>query len=130
MPYRVYWDEHNDRILYHEYSGVVTAEEYIAVVDENWDLISPLDHTVHVIQDRRHVRSRVQSIFRALKYANSKTPSNLGLRVVVGADSYVKMLISLSQRIAPKLVRDVYFADSVEEAHSIITAHENTLKSV
>ena len=66
MPFKIYWDDDDRRIMIHEFVGTVSLEDYIAITDRNRELMNSVDHTVHVIHDRRKVTSRTRMIFRAL----------------------------------------------------------------
>lgn len=130
MPGRIEWDNEEKTILRMIYEGHVRLEDYYRVTDETFDAISPLTHTVHTIMLRQHVKSVPATMSKVLQYANRKTPPNLGINVIVGATAMTKMLVRLAKVIAPRLAKEVYFANSLEEARQLIAEKSaDTVKS-
>lgn len=120
MPGRIEWDNEEKTILVTIYEGNMVLEEYYRVTDETFDAISPLSHTVHTIMLRQNVKSVPATMSKVLQYANKKTTPNLGINVIVGATAMTKMIVKLAKVIAPRLSKEVYFANSLEEARQII----------
>jgi hypothetical protein len=120
MPGRIEWDNEEKTILLMIYEGNMLLEEYYRVTDQTFEAISPLSHTVHTIMLRQNVKSVPATMSKVLQYANKKTTPNLGINVIVGATAMTKMLVRLAKVIAPRLAKEVYFANSLEEARQII----------
>lgn len=125
MPYTSYWDNDEKTIFIQKYSGAVSIEDYYHGVDDVWHTFSTLSHTIHVIQIRENVTTRQRNMINIARYANSHTPKNLGIRVVVGADGYFKTLITLIKRFAPQMLDNVYFADNLTTARDIIATYND-----
>jgi len=120
MPGRIEWDNEEKTILLTVYEGNMVLEEYYRVTDETFDELSKLSHTVHTIMLRQNVRSVPATMSKVLQYANKKTPPNLGMNVIVGANAMTKMIVRIGKVVAPKLTKEVHFAESLEEARQII----------
>lgn len=120
MPGRIEWDNEEKTILLTIYEGNMLLEEYYRVIDETFEAISPLPHSVHTIMLRQNVKSVPATMSKVLQYANKKTTPNLGINVIVGATAMTKMIVRLAKVIAPRLAKEVYFANSLEEARQII----------
>jgi hypothetical protein len=127
MPGRIEWDNEEKTILRTTYEGNMLLEEYYRVTDETFEALSHVPHTVHTIMLRQNVRSVPATMSKVLQYANKKTPPNLGINVIVGATTSTKMIVKIGRVIAPKLAKEVYFANSLEEARQII--QEKTAES-
>lgn len=120
MPGRIEWDNEEKTILLTVYEGNMVLEEYYRITDETFEAINPLPHTVHTIMLRQNVKSVPATMSKVLQYANKKTTPNLGINVIVGATAMTKMIVKLAKVIAPRLSKEVYFANSLEEARQII----------
>ncbi|GAB4525448.1 MAG: hypothetical protein OHK0046_41330 [Anaerolineae bacterium] len=122
MPSQIFWVNDEKTLIYHLYSGDVTADDYYYVIDNNEAMVRSVNHTVNVILDRRGVISSPSNLSRVMRYANNHIPDNQGIRVVVGAALMTKVMVDAGRMLAPRLVKDVYFAESLEEAHDLIAA--------
>lgn len=120
MPGRIEWDNEEKTILLTIYEGNMVLEEYYRVTDETFVALSQVPHTVHTIMLRQNVRTVPATMSKVLQYANKKTPPNLGINVIVGANTSTKMIVRIGKVVAPKLTKEVYFANSLEEARQII----------
>ncbi len=126
MPMKVIWDDENQTIIRQIYTGVVTTEDYYAAIDEFALLASSVTHTVHSIMDRREIQVVTGSYMNALRYGNGKMPDNLGLRVIINANGMTKMMINIGTRIAPRLVANIHFVNTLEQAYEVIASHQQT----
>jgi len=120
MPGRIEWDNEEKTILLTIYEGNMVLEEYYRVTDETFEALSKVSHPVHTIMLRQNVHSVPATMSKVLQYANKKTPDNLGINVIVGANAMTKMIVRIGKVVAPKLAKEVYFADSLEDARKII----------
>lgn len=120
MPGRIEWDNEEKTILNIIYEGNMLLEEYYGIIDEVFDVVHPLSHPVYIIMLRQHVKSVPATMSKVLQYANKKATPNLGMTVIVGATAMTKMIAKLAKVIAPRLAKEIYFANSHEEARQII----------
>ena len=123
MPVQVVWDDEARTILRQIYSGHLKLNDYIEGTDEFGRMARTVTHTVHSIMDRTGVISTPGVLLPALRYANNNLPPNLDLRVVVKGSMFTRFIVDIGRRAAPKLANNVYFVDTVEEAHRIIAEH-------
>ncbi|MEO8611214.1 MAG: hypothetical protein ABI690_25180 [Chloroflexota bacterium] len=123
MPVQVVWDDEAQTILRQIYSGHLKMEDYIQGTDEFGRMARTVTHPVHSIMDRSKVISTPGIILPAMRYANNNLPPNLDLRIVVKASMFTRVIVDLGRRAAPKLANNVYFVDTVEEAHRVVAEH-------
>lgn len=129
MPGHIQWMNDEKTIISHIYEGVVTLEDYYAVIDRHYEMSSGQDHVVHSIMDRSGIKKSPASLSAVMRYANKKVPPNQGIRVVVGGQMLTKVLVNnIGKVIAPSLTKDVYFADNVEAAMALIEQKAHTFK--
>lgn len=120
MPGETRWDNDEKTILLHVYSGDVILQDYFDVIDKSKQMTESVPHTVHVILDRTTAESQPPGLSAALRYANKHIPSNQGIRVVVGGNRFTRLMVDIGRVVAPHLVKDVYFADTLDEARALI----------
>jgi len=120
MPVMVIWDNKEKTIIRQIYSGDTSHQDYIQAVDEFAALASSVSHIVHSIMDRREIESAPSVNISGLRYGNQHMPANVGLRVVVKPGLFTQIMVDVGKRIAPNLVQQVYFVDTLEEAYAII----------
>lgn len=123
MPYQVTWDDEEKTIVVQTYSGKVLVEEYYNAVDKSAQLLSSVNHTVDLIMDLTDMKSDLKGFLTAVSYANKKVPSNQRLVTVVGANRFAQTMAKIAGTIAPKATENVYFVDTLEEAHRVITKY-------
>ncbi len=123
MPVQVEWDDDDRRIIRQVYSGYITLDDYTQAVDQVAEMVSQVPHTVHSIMDRRAITASPSSALPALLYANRRLPGNLGLRLVIAPSIYTRMIVNIGRRVAPRVIHQVYFAETLEEARLIIQEH-------
>ncbi len=123
MPFEVVWDDEAQTILRQIYSGHVIMPDYIHCTDEFARMAKSVPHTVHTMMDRTQVISTPSVLIPALRYANNHVPPNLGLRVIIKAGMFTRVIVDIGRRMAPHLVQNVYFASTLDEARAIIQKH-------
>ena len=79
-----------------------------------------VSHTVHSLMDRTGVISAPKIVLPAVRYANNHVPPNLGIRVVIKADMFTHVIVDIGQRVAPRLIHNIYFVDTLEEGRAFI----------
>jgi hypothetical protein len=126
MPYQVTWDDEEQTIAVQTYSGTATMKDYYQAIDESAQLLSSVDHTVDLIMDLTAMKSDLKGFLTAVSYANKQVPANQRLVVVVGANRFVQTMGRIAGTIAPKATENVYFVDTLEDAHRVITEYRRS----
>lgn len=123
MPIQVVWDNEAKTVIRQIYSGNVSLQDYMTAADDVERLAKMVPHTVHSIMDRGQIQSTPSMVLRALRYANNHVPPNLGLRVIINGDVFTRVVVDIGRQIAPRLIRDIYFVDTLDAARDVITRH-------
>ena len=127
MAVQVVWGDAAQTIIRQIYMGDVELEDYYRAVDEFVRLAASVNHTVHSILDRTSITSSAGTIVQALRYGNSKMPVNVGLRIIIKPNLMTRIFVDIGRRVAPNLVQKVCYAETLEEAYTII-ARETVLQ--
>jgi hypothetical protein len=120
MSVEVIWDDEAKSTIRQIYSGQLILGDYIRATDLVKQMAKEVSTTVHSIMDRRAVISAPGIVLPAIRYANSHVPPNLGIRVIIKGDMFTRVVVDIGRRVAPRLVRDIYFVDTLEEGRAII----------
>ena len=123
MPVQVIWDDEAKTTIRQIYSGKLILQDYITATNLLEQIAKEVTHTVHSLMDRTEVISAPGIILPAMRYANNHVPPNLGLRVIIKADMFTHVIVDIGRRVAPRLVRNIYFVDTLEEGRAVITKH-------
>ena len=123
MPIQVIWDDEAKTIIRQIYSGKLTLDDYITATNELEQMVKGVPYTVHSLMDRTDVISAPGIVLPAMRYANSHVPPNLGLRVIIKGDMFTHVIVDIGRRVAPRLVHDIYFVETLEEGRAIIAKH-------
>ena len=126
MPYQVTWDDEEKTIVVQTYSGKVIIEEYYRAIDESAELLSSVQHPVDLIMDASEAKTDMKGFLTAVSYANKKVPANQRFVIVVGANRFVQTMGKVAGTIAPKATENVYFVDTLEDAHTVITEYRRS----
>jgi hypothetical protein len=123
MPIHTEWYNDEKTILLETFEGIWTVEDYRRLIDEAGQLLSTVDHTVHIIVDGTHNDSHLPTnmLRGGLAYAVRNIPPNQGITVFVSVDSVSEMLLGIARNVNPKLHRTLFSTDSLGKAVQIIT---------
>jgi hypothetical protein len=123
MPIQVVWDDESKNTIRQIYSGKLTLQDYIIATDTVEVMAKEVAHTVHSLMDRSEVVSAPGIVLPAMRYANSHVPPNLGIRIIIKGDMFTHVIVDIGRRMAPRLVHDIYFVDTLEEGRAVIAKH-------
>lgn len=130
MPYQVTWVDEEKTIVAQTYTGKVLIEDYYHAVDESATLLSSVEHPVDLIMDATEAHTDMKGFLTAASYANKKVPENQRLVIVIGANRFVQTMGKIAGTIAPKATENLYFVDTLEDAHRVITEVRQSTKAI
>jgi hypothetical protein len=122
MPVEVIWDDDAQTIIRQIYSGHLVLQDFFTGTDALLRMANSVTYPVHTIYDRTQVDSTPAMILPALRYVNSRVPPNLRLRIIVKPVLFTRVIIELAQKIAPRVVENLYFVETLEEARRMIAS--------
>ena len=124
MNVNIQWKDEQRTILYQDFNGPWTVEDYYRTVDHTFALMNQVDHPVDIIADF----SANTAAFCHLLAAAGKDEAGQQARVhrnqrsivVVGGGTYMRSLMNMGRRVAPHLMRNLFQADTLYEAHAVL----------
>lgn len=123
MPVTVIWDDEAKTTLRQVYEGNLALDDYYVAVDAFLKLAETegQGRIIHSIMDRTLVKSSPSGAIRAMQYGNKKLEHVLGITVVLKPNLMVRFIVDMGKRVAPALVRKLFYADNLEDARAIIS---------
>lgn len=119
-----YWDEQDPSLLYFEVVGAWTWLECRQVADDLFGFLRDEKRHVDCVVDMRHAGAIPNgNDDQCMRRTLDNAPSTLGLVVLVGADRFTRMVLSIMQKHSPIIERKILLADSFQDAHHTIAAH-------
>lgn len=133
MPVRVEWDNKEQTTLRYDVEGQWTWNEFLEAIKQAKALMETVQHTVHFIVNPLDERSRgylpggtVSHVIQIYRSA----PSNAGASVIIGGGDVLRTMNKISQQFYPRIAKRYRFADSLEEARSIVASLSNDQTSL
>ncbi len=120
MGVRVEWDNNEKTILKQIYEGKVTVEDFHIAINQCNQYLKTVEHQVSVIVDMSKARLASSNFLSARNHVDSKSPQNTRMAVIVGAPTFLKALANISQKVLPRVMKDVHFVNNYEEAYAMI----------
>ena len=120
MPITIRQDDDDPNLLWQIFQGQWTVDEYVQSVDEINKAIKAHPKTVDVIADMTLSGSPPAKLLSVAGHLERATPDNRGTVVVVGSGLFVKTLLRVVESLTPRFSKDLYTADTVDDARSII----------
>ncbi len=124
MAQKAIWYNTEKTILHQLFYDKADVNDYHQNVKDSLELISTVNHTVHLIMDLRNAQVDDKGMISALSKAEKTVPTNQGCVVVLGGKAYHKVLVNVGKVVAPKAVENVHFLDTMEQALEVISKQQ------
>ncbi|MBC7870981.1 MAG: hypothetical protein H7Y09_09100 [Chitinophagaceae bacterium] len=120
MPTYLMWDDEAHTILTQKYDGVCTLDEFHQIVDDSSKMLATVPHEVDLIIDMTTMSISAGRLLSAVTHVEGKVPPNQRLLLVVCAPAFIRAIVRVATKIAPKATRNLHFLDTLDQAHDII----------
>lgn len=117
MGVRTFWHDDRKTIVNQVYEGKCVAADFHASVTEAYHLVSNVEHTVDIIVDMTNANFVGTSFLSVRGNSEAKAQPNQRMAVLVKAPIFVKTLVIIGKKVAPKTTKNIHFVETVEEAH-------------
>lgn len=126
MPITLHWENEEKHILRCNMIGQWTSQELLDVIEAGQHYFTNTSQVVHLIFDWSRNTQTPTRIIEFARRAENYAPPNFGLLVMVGANAFIQSLMLVVQKLAPKTTRNLYYADTIAEAHILINSQSQT----
>ncbi len=125
MGISVQWDNVDRTSLRYVYEGRWTWDELYRAVSEGNAMVGSVPHKVYIIIDVTHSSLIPQNALSQGMRVNAESPANMGLRIVVGANAFLRTLADVAAKVfgatqGGKL--NMRLVGTLDEARALIAA--------
>lgn len=125
MGIKVSWANEQKTIVMVKFESGWTWEDFDASVDQSYVLMKECDHPVHVIVDSLEAPMPPSpQVIGHLQRAWMSRPSNFGVQVMVGGESFVNVVANVFSKVFPTAGAVTPVAKTVEDAYAKIAEIE------
>jgi hypothetical protein len=90
MSIQVSWGNTEKAVIHSVFGEDWTLEEYHAMIDEMYKMITSVKHTVHTINDFSNNRSSPTKLLSTGRHVENRKAGNNGVSVIVNANPFSK----------------------------------------
>lgn len=116
MPINTSWYNEQETIIYIQYQGSWSLEEYHGNIDLTSSMVAEKSHPVVIITDFTKSGAIPPRILSAGKHSETASPDNVLATYIFGLDRYMEMLAKMFQKMFPKSTKGLTFVGSLSEA--------------
>jgi hypothetical protein len=116
MPVQVRWYNEDERILYYDFQGAWTWDEYFNALAEGRALMRSVDHRVCLLNDMRHATHIPSGFMSKAQTVVGSRPDNTGRVVFIATQTFFLNLLDTVRRVLPDFGANYYYEDTEEHA--------------
>ena len=121
MSIDIDWDNDDRQIIKAVFQGRWTWQEYLDGKEKAETMLASVEHRVDFISDMTEGSFVPQSALSNLSRAFAGAPRNLGLNVIVGGNTFVRILLQSLGKIVPHSpASNIRFAETLDEAYDVV----------
>ncbi|MFN8374159.1 MAG: hypothetical protein U0694_14940 [Anaerolineae bacterium] len=125
MPVAIQWLDEQHTILLHNYNGRWSAGDAYQIAEKTALMLNELAYPVDLIVDFSGSRSKAENALIMIKELESRISRHQRLIVAVNFDTYLKSMLLLAQKSAPRLTGNLHYARSRGEALRFINDYRS-----
>jgi hypothetical protein len=114
----VAWDNDDKTVCKYEFQQGWDWQDYYQAIKSAEEMLKQIEHPVNVIMDFRKAsllpNGAINQVQKALAYPRN---ANVRLTAIVGANTFIRTIADIGQKLARKQNWDLVFVTSLEEAH-------------
>jgi hypothetical protein len=129
MGARSYWHDDRKTILHQVYEGRCVAADFHTCINDAHRMVNTVHHPVDIIVDMTKATFIGTSFLSAQGNSEAKVQYNQRMAILVSAPAFIRALVSIGKKVAPKTTKNIHFAKSIEEALILIDKASNASAS-
>jgi altronate dehydratase len=118
MPIFVDWGDQNKTYIHYQLTDPWTWEDYYVAAREWRELVDAVHHPVITVLDFRGAAKLPGNAMTHLKQAAMSAHPNFGGLIIVGVNTFIRLIVNMMMRIYPNSAQRVYVAATLEEARA------------
>ena len=128
MPVAMDWNNPERTVIRVVFDGEWETDDLYRMINKGVSMIDSVDHKVDSIFDFTRSTSSPTSALATLGRMEATHSEKEGLVIIVKASSYIKALVNIARKLAPKTFAQLYFVDTLNEAYDHIN-HQARVRS-
>jgi len=120
MGARSYWHDEQKTIIHQVYEGRCIAADFHTCINDAYRMVNTVNHSVDIIVDMTKATFIGTSFLSAQGNSEAKVQHNQRMAVLVGAPAFIRALVNIGKKIAPKTTKNIHFTKTIEEALILI----------
>ena len=123
------WDNPERTVIRVTFEGVWGADDIYRLINKGVSMLESVDHPVDYIFDLSLSTFSPRNLLTTANAMEKAHHKNHRLVIVVNANVYIRSILKVGKVFAPKILADLHFVNSVDQAYDIIHKHVNTMIS-
>ncbi|MBA3867867.1 MAG: hypothetical protein H0X30_01800 [Anaerolineae bacterium] len=96
------------------------AADFHTCINDAYRMVNMVNHPVDIIVDMTKATFIGTSFLSAQGNSEAKVQDNQRMAILVGAPAFIRALVNIGKKIAPKTTKNIHFAKTVDEAIILI----------
>jgi len=126
MPINADWDNEDRTVIRIHVMDPWTTDEYSHATLHAWSLMEEVNYSVHLIIDFTDAHGFPKNMLASAPTTNSHIHPRQGLVVGVKINPYFRALMKAAIRVFPRLGHDLFFTQTLQNAHTLIRTQSIT----
>jgi hypothetical protein len=116
MPVHVRWYDAENHILYYNFQGDWTWDEYFTALAEGRALMRSVDHNVCLLNDMRQATHIPSGFMSKAQTVVGSRPDNTGRVVFIATQTFYLNLLDTVRRVLPAFGANYFYEETEEQA--------------
>ena len=116
MPVQVRWYNEDKRILYYDFQGEWTWDEYFTALAEGRAIMRSVEYDICLLNDMRHASHIPNGFMSKAQTVVGSRPDNTGRVVFIATQTFFLNLLDTVRRVLPAFGANYYYEESEERA--------------
>ena len=121
MPIRTFWSDQNKIVIHVVFEDRWDVHDFERMIEDVRQMRATVHHRFDVILDfttsySGHNLNLLSSISRIDDIISNHT----GITLLVKAPAYIKYLVGVVEKIAPRITADLHLCDTLDEAYELL----------
>ncbi|MEZ4671754.1 MAG: hypothetical protein R3E39_27945 [Anaerolineae bacterium] len=130
MPIRTFWDNDKKNLIRIVFDTHWDIAEFEKMIDEIREMRMGILYPVDIILDFSTSYSGYNLNLLSIMGRIERIVSNhTGITLLLKPPPYIKYLVGVVERMAPRITRDLYIVDSTEEAQELLEKRQRPSES-
>lgn len=127
MPVAMDWETPERKVIHITFMGTWDVNDLHRLITKRNSMMECVKHYVHQIYDMTASTSSPSNLLSIMSRAELPSDKKGSHIVIVNASDYIKSIANIMRTISPTLFENVHYANSLDEATTIIERSEQAV---